>query len=415
MLPPQLNHPRLLIPVQRSNHITWLKQQLRFWICFLCLLAFGRILHADTQGLYVVDQHDLHFKIERTCRVEPGNPWQVFAPLEGKISSILRVGDDVAQGDVLARYSSTQLERQRALAQSQLATTLARIDQLVGPLTEARAQLRNLDMAALERRITAARESYEQVQALFEDGTLAENQTLESKERLRQLEEELVRAQTETSIAQMETDLQIAEQRNIALTQRIAVETLDEQLALVDILSPVHGRVSHVNARLARTGETTVATGLHLFSVSPPQQRWARVELTAAEADSIRNSEVSVRLAHASPATNTEEYTANLEQLVMQEDATAWQKNRFEALVAFEAREGVPVIGSDAVCIFRRRLASDVVAIPLSYVNWRGDAAIVTKVEGNSMTLVEVETGVIEPPYIEIVSGLRRADRIASP
>jgi multidrug efflux pump subunit AcrA (membrane-fusion protein) len=375
--------------------------------CVLALLPVSG-LHAD-QPVHEIAHRDLFHTLDRACLIEPGEPVHIAAPLDGRLELLVQEGDHVTEGGLIGLYQSGPLERELTLAQSRQAMVAARLAQIAGPLTDAQRQLQALDTAATERRFAEAKDAHERLVELAGDGRVAERRSLESAEALQQIADDLTRARMQSLIFGIETELQIAELRNTALEAQATVDKLQEQLEQSRLISPVTGQVSYADPRLAGAGVAAVQAGRQVVAISQPHRRWARVGMTPAEAERMRSGSVAI-IDH-----DGQEFAAAIQRVVLREDAAGWEKERFQFIVAFDAPEGAFLVGSDAICAFRRLAARASVAAPLHFLLHDADDAIALRIDGDLVERVSVTTGIVAPPFVEITGGLEPGDRIRQP
>src|SRR5690554_4383166 len=84
---------------------------------FSVMSVIAPVSHAD-ETLHEIAQRDLFYSLERACLIEPGEPFQIVAPLDGRLERLMQEGQSVAEGDILAAYDSAPLERDLGLARS---------------------------------------------------------------------------------------------------------------------------------------------------------------------------------------------------------------------------------------------------------------------------------------------------------
>lgn len=374
----------------------------------LCASLVTQDLHAE-DATYEIARRDLFHSLERACLIEPGEPFQIVAPLDGRLERNMQEGEAVIEGMVLGQYQSAPLERELNLARSRQAMVAARLAQIAGPLTEAQRQLQTLDIAATERKFAEAQDAHARLLELAEDGRVSERRSSESAEMLRQIEDELTRERMRSLIFEIETELQIAELRNSELEAQTTVHKLEEQLEQSRVISPVSGQISYADPRLTRAGIAAVQAGTHIFSISQPHRRWARVGMTATEADRMRFGTAAI-IDH-----NGQDHAAEILRVSMREDAAGWEKERFQFLVGFDADEGTFLVGSEAICAFRQLAAADSLTAPLHFLVQQGDDTIALRIGEDGDAPVPVTTGIVDPPFVQITNGLDLGDRIRRP
>ncbi|EDZ42970.1 conserved hypothetical protein [Rhodobacteraceae bacterium HTCC2083] len=376
-------------------------------ITFAAFLFGVASVYADASN--IVRKVDLSSTLQRACEIEQGDPYQVIAPLDGRIISHVSEGQHVTKGDLLGEYDTAELDRALRLARSRLSISQSRVDQIDGPLTESRRKLQKMGLASMQRSLHTARKEHEQLLDLAEQGRLAKRRATESAERLKQDEEDLTRAELQLVIFDIETNLQISEMRSGLLDHSIALEELEEKAASTFVTAPVDGRVNIVERRIDRTGEATVSAGTHLLSIAIPNQHWSRVEVTAQEAQEFRRATVEVFDGSDNRA------AAKLLRTQRRQGALGWEKNRFEFLISFEDPDDNFLQGGSAICRFRSVVRRDAIAVSASLV-WQEDGkSYVFISKDGSQIRREVRVGFIDLPFVEILSGLQEGDVVATP
>ncbi|MGB0659000.1 MAG: efflux RND transporter periplasmic adaptor subunit [Mangrovicoccus sp.] len=341
--------------------------------------------------------------------MEYAEPAQILAPIDGVLNRHVSFGEKMSAGSVLANYEDAPIRRELQLSQSQQQTLAQRIAKIDGSLTEARRVLLALELSASQRKLAQAKEDQAQALELAAAGRLAKTRVEEIEDLVLRLSDETLAVQTRIAIFDMETELQLADLRQQELSYRLSIEALEEKLALVRLTSPLDGTVSYVNPRLADVDQLAFRAGTHVFSISPPNERWSRLKMTAAEAEQMRKGEAVIESAEGA------RIPAKIAKIRALEDAAAWEKERFEYLLSYQDPEGTMGIGSDVTCLLSRQVARDVIAVPLSFLVQEQGQVFLWKIRGGLAEKTLVETGRVDPPYIEITSGLALGDQVRRP
>lgn len=193
----------------------------------------------------------------------------------GRIGEVLvREGDRVDSGAVLARLDVRDLEARRAQAEAQLAAQKARLSEMLrGARPEELAQAQAGAVAAEQQRIEAERVA-RRSRNLYQGDAL-------SREQLDQAETALEVATQRARQAADQLDLvkqgpraeQIAAQRAAARSAEAGLSSVAVALAYAEIRSPFAGIVT---VRHREPGET-VSPGLPVVTVMNPADRWVRI------------------------------------------------------------------------------------------------------------------------------------------
>lgn len=306
---------------------------------------------------------------------------QVAPLIEGQqIEAILAdVGDRVTEGQVLARLSTSTLELQKSQLAAQVAAAKAQVAQAEAALIEARASSDeagrvNDRTKALRAQGTASQAAADQAQAAAtsaEAGVLVAQQQLES-------------AHASQTLAE-------AQAANI-----------DLQLARTEVKAPVSGEIT---ARNAKIGAIASASGQPMFTLV----RDGALELRAdvAERDVLRlaaGQSATLKLAGSDkPLTGTV-------RLVEPVIDTTTRLGR--ARIALP--EGSPVragMFAEATILITRREA---VAVPVTAVGSANGETTVMRVSDGIVSRVEIETGIRDGGWVEVLSGLTPGDIVVT-
>ena len=372
-------------------------------------------------GAYEIAPMDLHKRLIRECRIAHAGPAKLFAPFDGLVSAEVAEGMFVEAGEVLARYEAAQAERDLREARSRLETLRLRRERIDGALREAKLRLMALEAASIDREIATAEESLALAERLAEEGKLSRDRLGDSTEALARLRDDRSAVAERRAVFEIENALQVADLDHEILRIGLAVEELQDRLARSVLRSPDRGIVSALGPRLAEAAAVPVRAGAHLFTIADPSRLGATVPLTGDEADTLRGAEVTVT------AGSDRRAEARLVRLDRNEDAPDWQAEDHVAVIAFEDPEREWQVGRDASCVFSKTAVQDALAVPVRAVQRIDGATYVSRLTGAgnggadkaeadaapAVELVPVETGIADPPFIQILSGLSLGDRIA--
>lgn len=306
---------------------------------------------------------------------------QVAPLIEGQqIEALLAdVGDRVEAGQVLARLSVSTLELQR----SQLAATVA----------AARAAVAQAEAALIESESTAA-----EARRVADRAAKLQAQGTTSQAAADQAAAAATAAEAGMAVARQALE---SAKANQTLAEAQAANT-ELQLSRTEVTAPVSGVIT---ARNARIGAIASAAGQPMFTII----RDGALEMQAdvAERDLLRLAKgqtATLRLAGSDQV-----LTGTVRLVEPTIDATS-RLGRVRIVVneADSVRSGM--FAEATITIASR----DALAVPVTAIGAADQGATVMKVTGDTVTRVEIATGIREGGWVEVLSGLAAGDLIVT-
>lgn len=306
---------------------------------------------------------------------------QVAPLIEGQqIEAVLAdVGDRVTEGQVLARLSSSTLELQKS--------------QILAQVAAAKAQVAQAEAALVEARSTAdeAQRVNERTKALRAQGTASQAAADQAAAAATSAEARVLVAQQQLESAHANQTLAEAQTANV-----------DLQLARTEVKAPVSGEIT---ARNARVGAIASAAGQPMFAMI----RDGALELRAdvAERDILRlapGQTATLKLAGSPvPLTGTV-------RLVEPSIDTATRLGRVRISLP-EGSAMRPGMFAEATILIDRHEA---LAVPVTAVGSANGESTVMRVTDGIVSRAEIETGIRDAGWVEVISGLGAGDTIVT-
>jgi len=237
----------------------------------IALLGGGRVMHilsadaavsATRLNIAAVDIAPLTRDVAGEGRVVAAQSPTLFAPGAGTVTLVVRAGDPVKQGQVLARVESPELTNRLAQERSQvdaLRADLARAE------VEARQQAAALQSAFENARIdqqTAQNDLARQTQA-FEAGATARMQVERAQDALAKAKLALDQAAGLRGLKTDSLKLDVQAKQSALARQQLLAADLERQVTELAVRSPVDGQVG----QLFIADRTNVARDAKLLSV----------------------------------------------------------------------------------------------------------------------------------------------------
>ena len=289
------------------------------------------------------------------------------------------VGDRVAADGTLATLNDDALVLQR----SQMEATKAKGE---ATLAQLRAQLAEVQANGVEAEQQRAR-----AVAMGEKGTASTSQVEQAT---------ALAAANRARVASAEQAIVVAEADLKVVASQIA--DIDLKLARTGVKTPVSGTVASRNARV---GAIANGNGEPLFTII----RDGDIELVAdvSEADIIKI--VPGQKAVISLSGSREKLAGSV-RLVSPTVDPVTRLGAVHISIDDDSKARAGMYGSAEIVIRQ----ADAVALPLTAVNTDEDGSSARKVENGIVKFVNVETGIQDGAYVEIVNGLKAGDEVVA-
>ncbi len=332
------------------------------WLAWFLLSDSNDSEKDEAEPVVEVEVRTIEENIEANGIVEPRVATEIRSEISGRIEGILvEEGDTVEKGDPLIELDRNTLRNE---------------------LTEAE---RNLQ--AYRLRMEQAERNFRRLAALSEQEFARES--------------ELEDAETAFELARLE--LEVRETR---------VETARDNLDKATILAPQAGVVSElaVNEGQVIVGATSVNEGTLLMKVSDMSELVVRASINEVDVNRLKEAGQVILEFDSIPDLEIEGSITEISRFGQSEDG----RRVFPVEVAFGAVDERLRVGISADMTFPVALAEEVPAVLVSAVfDIDGTPSIVmVDAEGNK-TFREVETGLSDNQYVQIVSGAKPGERIS--
>lgn len=374
----------------------------------LSYLLYRALSRPTGQSRVQVRRGALEAIVEATGQVRPVREARLSLQTSGLLMrAYVKVGDEVAAGDVLLEVESSALEQRLNEARLNLEIQQLQLAQL-----EAGASAE--DLAIAQANLASAEARLEQVRAHpTEQELTAAKAALDKAEmalRLAQAEYDRVKWMPEVAIAraQLSKAQKGASAEQIAIAERqvaLAEEGLnaaERQLREARLVAPFTGTVLALEAR---EGENVYAGNalLHLADLHT-------LEITA-QIDELDIAAVAVGqlVAIRLDAFPGQTLSGKLQRLAP--GATPQRgSTTYEAIIAFDPGD-LPVRPSMAANLtITTKKKEDVLLVPNRAIQTLGRRKVVKRIEGGSVRQVEITVGLSNQSETEVISGLNEGD-----
>ncbi|MCG7560298.1 MULTISPECIES: HlyD family efflux transporter periplasmic adaptor subunit [Pseudoalteromonas] len=356
----------------------------------------GRSFELSALQVATVSRGDFVRDILASGRIVAANAPQVYSPEEGFVDLLVKAGDTVAAGDVIARVVSPALTNELKQQQAELA-------RLSDGLAREQLEVRR-ETLALNRSLELAKVTLDAAERENRRAQLSIKKNLISQIDLEEAVDELARARLNFRHAQQEVALgkdtlafELAAASNLVERQQLVVEELQRKVNALDINAPVSGLVGNllVQTKAAVSAQQALMTLVDLSAyeaqLQVPESYANELGLGMSVVLQVGASEVYGKLSAISPEVSNREVTTRV-RFDQSDIGGIRQNQRLSARILLDHKEDVMKV--------RRG----------SFMNAGGH--VVYRIEGEVATRLDVRTGASSVNEVEILDGLKPGDQI---
>lgn len=352
----------------------------------------GMFRGKQAPGMFVVTETlskgDIQEKLSISGPVSGTDSAEVVSNLHAEILEILvKEGDKVETGDVLARLNPADAQREVDMAQN--AYELAAANQ-----EEAQKQAERGYAAAVQALETAQRD-YDRKTLLHQNGdiALAEWETAQNA---------LNDARREVSAYTLENGKPVASRTYRLQTEnaRFELEQKQKQLEETNITSPIDGTVVRVNSRVGRFADD-VDGDLPLFAIDNLENLEMKIQVSEYSIGKVHVGQQAVISADILDG-ETEQGEIISISPTGEEKGGGSSERVIPTTIRIENQQSRLIAGITARAEIVLNEAADTWVVPVSAVLQKADGTYLASVEQNAVKLIPVETGVESDIQIEV-------------
>ncbi|MCF2909559.1 HlyD family efflux transporter periplasmic adaptor subunit [Pseudoalteromonas sp. DL2-H2.2] len=356
----------------------------------------GRSFERSALQVAMVSRGDFVRDIQASGRIVAANAPQVYSPQAGFVDLLVKAGDTVTQGEVIARVNSPTLTNELKQQQAELA-------RLRDSLAREQLEVRR-ETLTLNRSLELAKVTLDAAERENRRAQLSIKQNLISQIDLEEAVDDLARAKLNYQHAQQEVALgkdtlafELAAASNLVERQQLVVDELQRQVNALEISAPVSGLVGNlfVQTKAAVTDQQALMTLVDLSAyeaqLQVPESYANELGLGMSVVLKVGASEVYGKLSAISPEVSNREVTTRV-RFDHSDMGGIRQNQRLSARILLDSKEDVIKV--------RRG----------SFMNAGGN--VVYRVEGEVATRLNIRTGASSVNEVEILEGLSPGDQI---
>ena len=338
-----------------------------------------------------------------SCEVQAANEVRISPKVSGTIEKVyVSIGDTVQAGDVLFEIDKSSLQRQVTQANSSYVQAQVNYDAVLnGSLKN---ELANQQANAREKQSSYenALRTYERDKALFDSGALAQSELESAELTMNTRKREMENAQRSLALYESSTMQGNLKTVEATLAQaRANYESAVDSLEDASVKAEISGVVSAVNI----TEGNTASAQTNAVSIVD----MSRVKLSFGVTDKVVNhiqpgTRADVTIASVSP----EPFSGYVSAVSPAADETS---GLYTVEAYLDNPEGTVKPGMFAMVRLATNKHENTISLPVDAVIEKNGISNVFVV-GNDLTVhkTQVETGLRNDEYIEVISGLKKGD-----
>ncbi|UCF38943.1 MAG: efflux RND transporter periplasmic adaptor subunit [Acidobacteriota bacterium] len=365
--------------------------------------SFNRWVSADRSidrerlRLGQVTRGDLMRDVSVQGRIVAADHPTLLSSAQGVVSLLVKAGDVVSQGSVLARIESPELQNKLAQELSSVESAKSERDRM--QIFNSQTDLENRQaVSLLEVKLRAAERSLSRAKELFEAGLASSIDHQKAKDDVEVAELELAHARQKADLARETMDFELQTQVLEIERQSLVIKDLERKISELSILSPVNGLVSRVDIR----DKDMVQANQSLMSVVDLSEFEIEIQVPENYADEIGiDTEASIRY-------ERREYNGRVKSL-----SPEVEDSQVKGIVGFTGESPSGLKQNQRVnCRLILTAHPDVLKIPRGpFLESLGGRQVYRVREGVA-ELVNIQVGALSVTEIEILSGLELGDEI---
>ncbi|TMP27732.1 efflux transporter periplasmic adaptor subunit [Pseudoalteromonas rubra] len=356
----------------------------------------GRSFERDALQFATVSRGDFVRDILASGRIVAANAPQVYSPEAGFVDLLVKAGDTVDAGDVIARVVSPALTNELKQQQAELARLQ---DGLAREQLEVRRETLTLNRSLELAKVTldAAERENRRAQLSIKKNLISQIDLEEAVDDLARAKLNYRHAQQEVALGKDTLAFELAAASNLVERQQLVVDELQRKVNALEINAPVSGLVGNlmVQTKAAVVAQQALMTLVDLSAyeaqLQVPESYANELGLGMQVVLKVGASELYGKLSAISPEVSNREVTARVRFEHSDIDGIR-QNQRLSARILLDQKENVVKV--------RRG----------SFMNAGG--SVVYRIQGEVATRMDIRTGASSVNEVEILDGLSPGDQI---
>ncbi|MCB8816172.1 efflux RND transporter periplasmic adaptor subunit [Desulfosporosinus shakirovi] len=325
---------------------------------------------AVTVNVGIAESRDIHGSISYSGRLKASREVQVLPQTSARILSInVSEGQDVGTGQTLMTLDNSSLQASLKKAEAQVASAKAN-------------QVNN------QIKLEAAGKSYERTKSLYDAGATTQVELENAKDAY----DSLNTGSVEAAVAEAEA----------------ALLEIQEQIEYTSITAPVSGTIGRIDASIGDYVNTSNTVAV----ISDPQE--LKIEIMVGESD-ISIMKLNTKVDVYVKSVNPDPLSGTISSIA---SVLAANSSMYPVTITLDNVNGVVKSGMYAEVSIAASGVQSALCIPLSSIipdNGVNVVYSVTEEKGETRAArVEVETGINDGDYVQILSGLKAGDKVVT-
>lgn len=345
-----------------------------------------------------VQRGDLTRNISVSGKIVAANAPQLYSAEQGKITLLVKPGETVSKGQIVAQVASPEL---RSLVEQQESTLgQLRIDNQRAELTDLEAQL-NLEqtMNSALSTLNVANREYQRADISYQQNLISEVDWLQKKDSLAAAKLAYTHSEKQVKLAERRLKFEQQNRQFHVEKQLLVLEELKRRQSELDIKAPVSGVVG--NWLVAQKNQVAAHTAV--MTIVDLSEYEAEIMVPEFYADDlgiglpvtmvVAGQELTAKIIAISPEIKANQVQVRAE--ISSDKAVSLRQNqRVSAEIEFEKRIGT---------LFVKRGG---------FIGTNEGKYLYKLAENNQAERITISTGINNVEYLEILSGLEQGDEV---
>ena len=390
------------------------------WIIFPRVEFSSGPQKADAIQTYSVKRDDIEVWTHYSGEISSGRVTNITSKMSssGNIVTLATEGQQVKPGDVLAQFDSIELEQKVIRLKSELTLAETELESLVSAKLPLEMATINDEIKELQVEIEQEKAYLDDSEQLLQDNLVSAHDVKKQLSKLGKLEGRLAQLEKQKrltlkylhplAVRQATSRLDASRQALEIAEHELTNSIIKAPMSGVVVLKPFHLRGEY---RVVRIGDSIYPN--QPFMVIPDMQSMIiEIDIPESELSSVFINQPAIVLPIAYPDSRLSGHVSLISESAQTVPGRPKWQRFFKVTVKIDDVSTRLKSGMSVVVHLQTEDRTNVVSIPRKSVFWQGRQSFVTRIVDNQPEKTQLELGVYNDHYFEVLNGLSEGDII---